>query len=54
VTVKGALEQHFMKQPKPSAQEITSLADQLQVPIYTTTCSFSSTPSTCSTHTLFS
>lgn len=31
VTVKGALEQHFHKQPKPSAQEITSLADSLQL-----------------------
>ncbi|XP_014237462.1 POU domain protein CF1A [Trichogramma pretiosum] len=31
VSVKGALEQHFHKQPKPSAQEITSLADNLQL-----------------------
>lgn len=31
VTVKGALETHFHKQPKPSAQEITSLADSLQL-----------------------
>lgn len=31
VTVKGALENHFLKQPKPSAQEISSLADQLQL-----------------------
>ena len=31
VTVKGALEQHFHKQPKPSAQEISSLADNLQL-----------------------
>ena len=31
VTVKGALESHFMKQPKPSAQEITHLADSLQL-----------------------
>jgi len=31
VSVKGALEQHFHKQPKPSAQEITTLADSLQV-----------------------
>ncbi|XP_022127882.1 silk gland factor 3 [Pieris rapae] len=31
VSVKGALEQHFHKQPKPSAQEITSLADSLQL-----------------------
>ncbi|WAR06839.1 PO3F4-like protein [Mya arenaria] len=31
VTVKGALETHFMKQPKPQAQEITHLADQLQL-----------------------
>ncbi|BES93262.1 unnamed protein product [Nesidiocoris tenuis] len=31
VSVKGALEQHFHKQPKPSAQEITSLADTLQL-----------------------
>lgn len=31
VSVKGALEQHFLKQPKPSAQEIASLADGLQL-----------------------
>lgn len=31
VSVKGALEQHFHKQPKPSAQEITALADSLQL-----------------------
>ncbi|CAG5042563.1 unnamed protein product [Parnassius apollo] len=31
VSVKGALEQHFHKQPKPSAQEITTLADSLQL-----------------------
>lgn len=31
VSVKGALEQHFHKQPKPSAQEITQLADSLQL-----------------------
>lgn len=31
VSVKGALEQHFHKQPKPSAQEISSLADSLQL-----------------------
>ncbi|XP_069140156.1 silk gland factor 3-like [Argopecten irradians] len=31
VTVKGALENHFMKQPKPSAPEISHLADQLQL-----------------------
>ncbi|XP_013392366.1 LOW QUALITY PROTEIN: POU domain, class 3, transcription factor 4-like [Lingula anatina] len=31
VTVKGALENHFLKQPKPSAQEITQLADSLQL-----------------------
>ena len=31
VTVKGALESHFIKQPKPSAQEITHLADHLQL-----------------------
>lgn len=31
VTVKGALENHFMKQPKPAAQEISQLADQLQL-----------------------
>uniref|UniRef100_A0A1B0BJW3 POU domain protein n=1 Tax=Glossina palpalis gambiensis TaxID=67801 RepID=A0A1B0BJW3_9MUSC len=31
VSVKGALEQHFHKQPKPSAQEISSLADTLQL-----------------------
>ncbi|GBP19795.1 Silk gland factor 3 [Eumeta japonica] len=31
VSVKGALEQHFHKQPKPSAQEITTLADTLQL-----------------------
>nr|QRF78348.1 POU3 [Phoronopsis harmeri] len=31
VTVKGALENHFHKQSKPSAQEITSLAEQLQL-----------------------
>ncbi|NWH47873.1 P3F2B factor, partial [Fregata magnificens] len=29
--VKGALESHFLKCPKPSAQEITSLADSLQL-----------------------
>jgi hypothetical protein len=34
VSVKGALEQHFHKQPKPSAQEITQLADSLQVIIH--------------------
>ncbi|XP_039294006.1 POU domain protein CF1A [Nilaparvata lugens] len=31
VSVKGALEQHFHKQPKPSAQEISNLADSLQL-----------------------
>ena len=31
VSIKGALEQHFNKNPKPSAQEITSLADNLQL-----------------------
>jgi len=31
VTVKGALESHFIKQPKPSAQEIAHLADHLQL-----------------------
>ena len=31
VTVKGALETHFLKQPKPSASDITALADSLQL-----------------------
>ncbi|XP_037644892.1 POU domain, class 3, transcription factor 3-A [Sebastes umbrosus] len=31
VSVKGALESHFLKCPKPSAQEITSMADSLQL-----------------------
>jgi len=31
VTVKGALESHFHKQPKPSAQEISALAESLQL-----------------------
>ncbi|OTF83854.1 POU domain, class 3, transcription factor 4-like protein [Euroglyphus maynei] len=31
VSVKGALETHFHKQPKPSAQEITTLAEHLQL-----------------------
>uniref|UniRef100_A0A3Q2YYB5 POU domain protein n=1 Tax=Hippocampus comes TaxID=109280 RepID=A0A3Q2YYB5_HIPCM len=31
VSVKGVLETHFLKCPKPSAQEITSLADTLQL-----------------------
>lgn len=31
VSVKGALESHFLKQPKPSAQEIGGLAEQLQL-----------------------
>uniref|UniRef100_A0A8D2L7D7 POU domain protein n=1 Tax=Varanus komodoensis TaxID=61221 RepID=A0A8D2L7D7_VARKO len=31
VGVKGALESHFLKCPKPSAHEITSLADALQL-----------------------
>ncbi|KAI1278784.1 POU domain protein CF1A [Halotydeus destructor] len=31
VSVKGALENHFHKQPKPSAQEITALAESLQL-----------------------
>ena len=31
VSIKGALEQHFNKNPKPSAQEISSLADSLQL-----------------------
>lgn len=31
VSVKGALEQHFVKQPKPAAPEITHLAESLQL-----------------------
>ena len=31
VSVKGALETHFHKQPKPSAQEISALAESLQL-----------------------
>ncbi|XP_003729178.1 POU domain, class 3, transcription factor 4 [Strongylocentrotus purpuratus] len=31
VTIKGALENAFLKQPKPSAQEISALADGLQL-----------------------
>jgi len=31
VSVKGALETHFHKQPKPSAQEISGLAEHLQL-----------------------
>ena len=31
VSVKGALEQHFHKQSKPAAQEISALADSLQL-----------------------
>jgi len=31
VSIKGALEQHFNKSPKPSAQEISVLAEQLQL-----------------------
>ncbi len=31
VTIKGALENAFLKQPKPSAQEISNLADSLQL-----------------------
>lgn len=31
VSIKGALEQHFNKNPKPSAQEISMLADSLQL-----------------------
>ncbi|KAG7254640.1 hypothetical protein CRUP_017977 [Coryphaenoides rupestris] len=31
VSVKGALESHFLKCPKPAASEITSLADGLQL-----------------------
>ncbi|NXL22941.1 PO3F2 factor, partial [Setophaga kirtlandii] len=31
VSVKVALESHFLKCPKPSAQEITNLADSLQL-----------------------
>uniref|UniRef100_A0A673XXQ6 POU domain protein n=1 Tax=Salmo trutta TaxID=8032 RepID=A0A673XXQ6_SALTR len=31
VSVKGALESHFLKSPKPAGQEITSLADSLQL-----------------------
>ncbi|XP_061841323.1 POU domain, class 3, transcription factor 3-B [Nerophis lumbriciformis] len=31
VSVKGALESHFLKCPKPSAQEISGLADNLQL-----------------------
>ena len=30
VAVKGALEKHFLQSPKPSAQEIASIADSLQ------------------------
>ncbi|CAK9296282.1 unnamed protein product [Gordionus sp. m RMFG-2023] len=31
ISIKGALEHHFIKQSKPSAQEISSLADSLQL-----------------------
>ena len=31
VSIKGALEQHFCKNPKPAAQEISNLADSLQL-----------------------
>ena len=31
VTIKGALEAHFARQAKPSAAEITRIADQLQL-----------------------
>ncbi len=31
VSIKSALEQHFNKNPKPSAQEISALADSLQL-----------------------
>jgi len=31
VSIKSALEQHFNKNPKPSAQEISNLADSLQL-----------------------
>ena len=31
VTVKGALENHFIKQPKPPAQEIAQIAESLQL-----------------------
>lgn len=31
VTVKGALENHFLRQPKPAAQEISQLAESLQL-----------------------
>ena len=31
VSIKGALEQHFNKNPKPAAQEISNLADSLQL-----------------------
>jgi hypothetical protein len=31
VSIKGALEQHFCKNPKPSAPEITALAENLQL-----------------------
>ncbi|XP_014810414.1 PREDICTED: POU domain, class 3, transcription factor 4 [Calidris pugnax] len=31
VSVKGGLETHFLKCPKPAAQEISSLADSLQL-----------------------
>ena len=31
VSIKGALEQHFNKSPKPTAQEISGLADSLQL-----------------------
>merc|ERR550539_2029454 len=31
ISIKGALEQNFIKNPKPAAQDITSLADSLQL-----------------------
>ena len=31
ISIKGALEQHFIKNPKPAAQDITQLADSLQL-----------------------
>lgn len=31
VGIKGALESHFNQQPKPTAQEISSIADKLQL-----------------------
>ena len=31
ISIKGALEQHFIKNPKPAAQDISQLADSLQL-----------------------